>query len=196
MSPEAEICDDIDSFVDSICKSGITPEMIIIDLPPRSNFGVIFSLRKSFPETVMMFVQNFFLHSDRMVAEYMGGILLKEYNTLIACYPHFILTEFISSGDLYFPQPPTRVLGKETSIKQVLNELDLWIWQRLPNMISSARGREMVMSWMLNGEPAAKIAIMTGRSRKLIYHYRWMTMHALNIKNYSRDFTSSLTVKA
>ncbi|PLC63462.1 hypothetical protein B9P82_13245 [Citrobacter sp. L55] len=144
LSSKTDMCDGTVSFVDSICKSGMTPEMVIIDLPARSNVGLIVTLRKNFPETVMMFVQKGFLYSDRMVAEYMGGILLKEYDVIFACYPHFSITEFISSGDLNFPQPPVRVLGKEITIKQVLNALDCWIGQRLPNMISSARGREIL----------------------------------------------------
>lgn len=172
------------------------PGVIILDMPPRDSVSLIISLRRKYPDVNLVFTRQFFLYSDRMVAEYFGGIWLKEYDALMAGYPDVGVMEHIASPLFAAAIPPVRELSDTVTIQVVLGSLEQWIRRRLSGVMSSPRIRSVVLDWLVQGVSLRETARVLSRSEKVMYHYRWLTMQALGIRHCNRDFIPSLTVTA
>ncbi|MEG2398560.1 MAG: hypothetical protein RSA95_00390 [Citrobacter sp.] len=177
-------------------SDGFFPDLIILDMSPRDSVASIIFLRRQYPDVKLIFTRQYFLYSDRMVAEYFGGIWLKEYDALMAGYPDTGVMEHITSPLFSGPQPPVRILSDTVTIQVVLGSLEQWMRRRLAGVISSPRTREVSLDWLIRGVSLRETAQVLRRSEKVMYHYRWRMMQALGICHYSRDFIPSLTVAA
>ncbi|POT57848.1 hypothetical protein C3432_07855 [Citrobacter amalonaticus] len=173
-----------------------TPILCVLDMLPRNSVSAILSLRKMYPEIAIVFVGNYFLYSDRMVAEYFGGIYLKEYDAILAGYPDISMNEHIISTLFSGAYPPIRNINKDISVESVLASLECWIKDRLTGVMPSPRVREIVLKWLVKGASPAEVARILGRSDKVMYHYRWLMIRALGIRKGGREFIASLSVAA
>lgn len=181
---------------DLLADSHSPPALIILDIQPRSATGIILMLRKKYPLVSLIFTGDYFLYSDRMVAEYFGGIWLKQYDALMAGYPVTGVAEHITSSLFAGACPQIRLFSEATTINDVLPLLKMWLSQRLIGVVSSYRMREVVLDWFVRGVSLRETACRLRRSEKVLYHYRSLMMQALGIHHYSRDFIPSLTVTA
>ncbi|HII3146303.1 TPA: hypothetical protein ACY3HI_004754 [Citrobacter braakii] len=184
------------SVADVFGSDGLFSNLIILDMSPRDSVALIVFLRRQCPDVKLLFTRQYFLYSDRMVAEYFGGIWLKEYDALMAGYPDTGIMEHITSPLFSGPWSPVRILSDTVTIQVVLGSLEQWIRRRLPDVISSPRIREVSLDWLIRGVSLRETARVLRRSEKVMYHYRWQMMRGLGIRHYSRDFIPSLTVAA
>ncbi|MCO5780790.1 hypothetical protein [Citrobacter meridianamericanus] len=183
--------------ISELCEyTGPPPHIIILDVPPGRYVALILALRKSFPQAQMICTQHYFLYSDRMVAEYFGGILLKEYDALISGYPNIGIAEHLTSPIFSAAYPRLRFFCSSVPPQVVLGSLEKWIRRRLSEVIPSSRTRTITLDWLARGISLRETAKQLKRSEKVMYHYRWMMMQALGIRHCSRDFIHSLTVNA
>lgn len=181
---------------DLLANSHSPPALIILDIQPRSAPGIIMTLRRKYPLVSLIFTGDYFLYSDRIVAEYFGGIWLKQYDALMAGYPATGVMEHMTSSLFAGACPSVRIFSDTTTINDVLPLLDLWLSQRLAGVVSSYRMREVALDWFVRGVSLREVACRLRRSEKVLYHYRCLMMQALGIRHYSRDFIPSLTVTA
>ncbi|WP_213131804.1 hypothetical protein [Citrobacter sp. FP75] len=175
---------------------GPPPHVIILDVPPGRYVALILAFRKIFPQALMICTQQYFLYSDRMVAEYFGAMLLKEYDALISGYPNVGIAEHITSSLFSAAHPPIRPFCASVPPQVVLGSLEIWIRRRLSGVIPSSRTRAITLDWLARGISLRETAKQLKRSEKVMYHYRRLMMQALGIRHCSRDFIHSLTVKA
>lgn len=181
---------------DLLVSSHSPPVLIILDIQPRSAPGIILALRRKYHFVSLIFTGDNFLYSDRMVAEYFGGIWLKQYDALMAGYPETGVVEHITSSLFAGACPPVRIFSDAMTVSDVLPLLNSWLSQRLVGVVSSYRMREVVLDWFVRGVSLRETACRLRRGEKVLYHYRSLVMQALGIHHYSRDFIPSLTVTA
>ncbi|MGY0144665.1 hypothetical protein [Edwardsiella tarda] len=172
--------------------------LVVLDLSPRCNVSLIMKLRSYHPRLMIIFTQREFLFSDRVVSEYFGGVLLKEYDIVfsgfecggIKSYYDF----FLSVGVI----PPIRQINESIRLSSIMICLESWLSYRLAAVLSSDLLHTLALKWFLYGNDKmssmADIAKSFDRSRQVIYHHRASIMRKLKINNYSRDFLSSLTI--
>ncbi|WP_146749048.1 hypothetical protein [Enterobacter sp. 148H3] len=171
------------------------PGLLIMDISLRDNCGLINSIRLQLPELPIIIVGYRYLFSDRVVAEYYGGILLKEYDALLAGYPVYKiqhhLTEVCFSGN-YNGRGSCKLSNNPTTLIQ---ELEGQLRKRLFDLTRSPRLCEVSMDWLIKGRSSVQMYKGLISNQKLIYHYRSKTMRYLKIRHYSRDFIRCLTVR-
>lgn len=183
--------------ISDLCNhTGPPPHIIILDVPPGRYVALILALRKNFPQALMICTQHYFLFSDRMVAEYFGGMLLKEHDALISGYPNIGIAEHLTSSLFSAAYPQLRSFCASVPPQVVLGSLENWIRRRLSGVMPSSRTRAITLDWLAKGISLRETAKQLKRSEKVMYHYRWLMMQALGIRHCSRDFILSLTVKA
>lgn len=187
-------CKSLEQVLDN--KDNYAPEFCVLDMLPRESIATVVSLRKLYSNIKIIFVGNYFLYSDRMVAEYFGGIYLKEYNAVLAGYPDIVIDDHLSSNLFSGAYPPIRTLDKEKSVDGIITSLERWIKDRLTGVMPSPRVREIVLRWLVKGAAPAEVARILGRSDKVMYHYRWLMIRALGIRRGRREFIASLSVAA
>lgn len=176
--------------------TGPPPNIIILDVSPGRYVALILAFRKRFPQALIICTQNYFLYSDRMVAEYFGGMMLKEYNALISGYPNTGITDHITSSLFSAAHSPIRTFCTSVPVQVVLGSLENWIRRRLAEIIPSTRTRVVSLDWLAKGISLRETARQLKRSEKVMYHYRGVMMQTLGIRHCSRDFIPSLTVEA
>lgn len=183
--------------ISELCNySGLPPHVIILDVPPGRYVALLLALRKNFPQALIICTQQYFLYSDRMVAEYFGGMLLKEYDALISGHPNIGIAEHLTSSLFSAAYPPLRSFCASVPPQVVLGSLEIWIKRRLSGVMPSSRTRAITLDWLARGISLRETAKQLKRSEKVMYHYRRLMMQALGIRHCSKDFIHSFTVKA
>lgn len=169
------------------------PGIVILDISPRESVGIILKIRKKWPGVYIFFTRQRFLFSDRVVADFFGGIWLKEYDALMAGLPgvgfsHNLISPLFSGG-----YAPARDSDEQQGEEKMMRDLDFFLHQRL-SAIVTRRGADIVLQWLIKNIPLAEICRLTGLKEKTVYHYRELTMKRLGIRHFSRDFIASLTI--
>lgn len=176
------------------------PDILVLDISPHQHGGLLNTVRVLFPALPVMIVQSRFLFSDRVVAEYFGHVWLKEYDALLAAWPSLLLQEHLTDQQFSGTQSSgyfhsrSRSAGKMPPA-ELREQFGTLVRKRLYDLTNSPRLCEVVMDWLIQGESVAETGRYLSRSHKVIYHYRCRVMKLLNIRNASKDFVSSLTVR-
>ncbi|EGY1732104.1 hypothetical protein JHS29_004764 [Salmonella enterica] len=180
------------------CTEQHHPEFIIIDAEPRQCLFLLYRLRSRFGYLPVMFTSKTFLFSDRITSEFFGGVLLRDYDSLMNAFPQFSPIdlscnnafagpEYAGSAPVYKVTPDTGI--SEDTLVQVLN---IWLLSRLPGIIPSMTGRAIIMLCVVDDMSVEKIAGIMQISDKSIYYHRSRVMKTLGIKRVRHDLIKSL----
>lgn len=187
---------EIDAFLRNAIET--QPNLIIIDEAPRNTVSLILTLRQQCPDAVIIFTQEEFLFSDKIVVEYFNGIASKNYDVLMSEAASCLLTEYHcllsalkDEGNL-----ATDLQWRTQGVSATLQAIKRLMHVRFSHLIGSPRAQEVVFSWLVKGVEPATVGRLLGCSSKVVYHYRSMAMKVLGIQNRTRDFIASLTVTA
>ncbi|HCR3450451.1 TPA: hypothetical protein ON570_004088 [Citrobacter werkmanii] len=176
------------------CEStNCKPDIVILDIPPRNNVNLILRIRQKTPSTYIFFTQHRFLFSDRVVAEFFGGIWLLEYDSIMTGKTGFLLSRPQTSPVFSGVYTSIRVTDGCRDDEYILDELNIFLRRRFSSVVSP-RVADIVLRWLVIGLPVVEVCRLTGLKAKTIYHYREMTMKRLRIRHYSRDFIASLII--
>ncbi|HCL5358609.1 TPA: hypothetical protein N2G32_003587 [Salmonella enterica] len=174
------------------------PECIILDISLRDSFYLIYMIRNHFPAVPVIFIQKYFLFSDRIISEYFGHIFLYEYDAVLCAYPDFTPLDLFRqdvfsgthcSGGVFLHDRYTGMT--DMSLRQHLND---YLRHRLAGLVTSERIREVVMDWLVCGLSVAETGKCAQISDKVVYLYRRQVMNMIGIKNFSREFIRSLKI--
>lgn len=176
----------------------LRPECIILDISPRDSVSLIYMIRIHFPAVPVIFIQKYFLFSDRIISEYFGHIFLYEYDAVLCAYPDFtplalFRQEMFSgthcSGGVFLHN---RYSGMtDMSLRQHINN---YLRHRLAELVTSDRIRDVIMNWLVCGLSVAETGKCAQISDKVVYLYRRQVMSIMGIRNFSRDFIRSLKI--
>lgn len=156
--------------------------LVVIDAPPRGCADLIYRLRKLNDKIAIIFVQNVFLFSDKIVADYFGGIRLVKYKELFSISSGALSVVHLGLHEQCNNVSPICVFKDDVSITSALRELSILLYVRFSQLVSSSRVQEIVFYWLLKGMPPISVARALGLSDKVIYHYRSVAMRALNVR--------------
>ncbi|EAR4766199.1 hypothetical protein EOI75_23295, partial [Salmonella enterica] len=158
----------------------------------------IYMIRIHFPTVPVIFIQKYFLFSDRIISEYFGHIFLYEYDAVLCAYPDFtplalFRQEMFSgthcSGGVF---RHNRYSGMtDMSLRQHINN---YLRHRLAELVTSDRIRDVIMNWLVCGLSVAETGKCAQISDKVVYLYRRQVMSIIGIRNFSRDFIRSLKI--
>lgn len=176
------------------------PDILVMDISLRVNCGLLSIIRHYYPALPIVAVRSHFLFSDRVVAEYFGYIWLREYDALLAGYPAVLLQEHLSHPGLAGTEcggsSSYHLVTRNVEDTEIVRrEMTFLLRLRLYDLMKSPRLCEVVMDWLAGGVAPAEVGESLSRSSKVIYHYRWRVMRALNMNRGIRDFIPSVTVK-
>ncbi|EJS8541055.1 hypothetical protein NWH84_004405 [Salmonella enterica] len=176
----------------------LRPECIILDISPRDSVSLIYMIRIHFPAVPVIFIQKYFLFSDRIISEYFGHIFLYEYDAVLCAYPDFtplalFRQEMFSgthcSGGVFLHN---RYSGMtDMSLRQHINN---YLRHRLAELVTSDRIRDVIMNWLVCGLSVAETGKCAQISDKVVYLYRRQVMSIMGIRKFSRDFIRSLKI--
>jgi len=184
------ICtDNIEEFLKYL--SQCTPEYLVMDIPAREYAYVIYYIRASHPTLPIVLVQKSFLFSDRVVAEYFGSVILKEYDALLSIWP--ILTPDDLFDKQIFCGPEFYFRTQLNNSSNLLAEIQTYLRTRLEGIVSSRRAREVALNWLAKGISPERVSKGLKRSDKVVYFYRSLVMRDLHVEK-TRDFVASLNV--
>ncbi|MBC3377820.1 hypothetical protein H8I69_01640 [Serratia fonticola] len=191
-----------DVYVERTCNTEILfetlsatrPDLLIIDGAPRCHFNLIRQLRANWPVLLLMATQHYFLFSDRIMQEYFGRLLLKEYDALLAGFPNISAIEHVG---IEFAGPEwagcQRSSLAEIPPEEVLIEINQWLRRRLAGVVTSAKARAVAIDLLSQGYTPAEAGKLLGRSHQVIYHHRQVIEKALRLKNPAMELIPSLT---
>ncbi|MBB1199197.1 hypothetical protein EGM70_02610 [Enterobacteriaceae bacterium 89] len=185
------ICtDNIDEFI--TCLTKYKPDYLVMDTPARECAYLIYDIREKYPTLPIVLVQKEFLFSDRVVAEYFGSVILKEYNALLSTWPSTLPSGLFRDESFCGPKFYFRASFKNNG-KNISAEINRWMRTRLEGIVQSRRAREVSLNWLAKGIPPLRVSKKIDRSDKVVYFYRSIVMRDLNIEK-TRDFVASLNV--
>ncbi|WNI88062.1 hypothetical protein [Citrobacter portucalensis] len=176
-------------------KRQAVPDIVILDISPRKYVMLILKIRQTWPGVYIFFTRPAFLFSERVVADFFGGIWLKEYDAIMSGWPEFCFSHCLTSPTLSGAYAPVKMIHKQSVENEVISELEIFLHERLSHIIS-LRASDIVFRWLLSKLSLSEICQQSGLKEKTIYHYREETMRRLQIRHYSRDFSTSLTVSS
>lgn len=174
------------------------PNLLIIDDAPRNAVALTLALRQQCPDTAIIFMQDEFLFSDKIVGKYFDGIALKKYDALMNDPPCLLLAEYhcllstLREEVNLTKLPSWRTQG----VSEALQSIKQLMHVHFSHLIASPRAQEVVLGWLVKGVEPITAGRLLGCSSKVVYHYRLMAMKVLGIQNRTRDFIASLTVTA
>ncbi|EOC4156619.1 TPA: hypothetical protein ACTYN4_001878 [Enterobacter hormaechei] len=161
-----------------------------MDIAPRVSANFINHIRVRHPDLPIVVVQDSFLYSDRIVAEYFGFTILKEYQALLEAFPHrsvdilFNSVEF--AGAYYYSAQCKGGCSASEDVNQ-------WLKIRIQQIVSSPKALDITFNWLVHGVSPRCVARQLNISDKVIYSYRNKIMNVLAITK-TRDFIPSLSV--
>lgn len=169
------------------------PDIVILDASPRNSVGLILKLRQTWPVVYIIFTRKTFLFSDKAVAEFFGGVWLKEYDAIMVGVPENSLPHCLISSTLSGTYALVKIMNSQVSEDEIMSELNGFLYDRLSQIIS-VRATDVIFKWLLSNMSVSEISRQSGLKEKTVYHYRERVMRLLQICHYSKDLTASLTV--
>lgn len=173
------------------------PDYIVMDILPRHIYYTIYNIRKYNPEMPLVFVNERFLFSDYICADFFGMIVLSDYRSLLELGADFTPYDFIYneafSGPFFSGGCILNTLFCKACLsrEQLRNEMNLWLRKRLKGIIPSVKCRDYLRVY-LNEDLSLCNFQQKKLSNRQQYYYRNMVMRTINIDNFTRDFESSL----
>ncbi|MFP2396985.1 hypothetical protein ACLEW5_01185 [Citrobacter braakii] len=194
-----ESVDDISALFSRLNETHYyVPDVIVLDIPARDYVGLLCYIRRLHPALPVIIVQPRILFSDRAVASWFGNIWLREYDSLMAGYPEMLINACVTdsgfAGAHSSAACATGCPGNATDA-QVLGCMEQWLCGCLTDRLGSERCARVVTGWLSRGMSPQEVGNWLQRSDKLVYHYRWQVIRALNITGHPRDFIPSLSLK-
>lgn len=174
------------------------PDYIIMDAAPRQFFYLIYTVRRHFQSIPFVCVQERFLFSDYICAEFFGRMVLSDYNSLLSIQPELTPYDFIADDIFAGPFFSGGVIQQlfhfpESCLShdQLRNEMNAWLRERIKWIIPSDKCMTFLDS-LLNEEPLCTLKARKNISIRQQYYYRTMVMKCINIRSFTRDFIASL----
>lgn len=174
-----------------------SPDCIIIDSTPRQCVFLLYTLRFRFGCLPVIFTCKDFLFSDRIASEFFGSVLLRDYDVLMNSFPNIPPVDLshndMFSGPEYSGSAPVYKVTPSIGISEdtLIRILNIWLLYRLPGIVPSATGRNVIMSCLIDNMSIEKIANRMKISDKSIYYHRSKIMKMLGIRRTSHDFIKS-----
>lgn len=174
------------------------PDIIVLDIPARDYVGLLCHIRRLHPALPVIITQPRILFSDRAVASWFGHIWLREYDSLMAGYPEMLINACVADSQFagtYSSAACAAGCPGGANDAQVLGGMERWMCGRLTDRTGSVRCARVVTGWLSRGVSPQETGDQLQRSDKLMYHYRWRVIRALDITGHPRDFIPSLSLK-
>lgn len=186
---------DINAFFDYL--AGTKLSRVVLDIPARDFVYLLCAIRRQYPALPVIITRRRHLFSDYITASWFGNIWLRDYDALMAGGPDMPPPDCMAGGCLTGPEEAgacRRCCRGGPGGPQVLLSLRGWLGHRLRERLASRQGVNVILNWLEQGGTAADVGKRLGRSEKLAYHYRWLLMKELGIRNRSLEFIPSVTV--
>ncbi|EKJ6041753.1 hypothetical protein PJP40_004640 [Salmonella enterica] len=185
---------DPDKLIDVLTMGEI--HSVVLDMVAHNHACWIYQLRMGFPEVPFIITQRRILFSDRVLAEYLGMIWLREYDAILAAYPEFLLTEVVSHEIFSGPEAGGTQILDETVITPELfcDAVNKRLCSRLQGIFSGGPVTNAIIEGLINGVPVNKLGGNLSMSSETIYQYRKKIIKALQIQHYGREFARSLKI--
>lgn len=174
------------------------PDYIIMDAAPRQFCYLFYTVRRHFPSIPFVCVQERFLFSDYICAEFFGRMVLSDYSSLLSMQPELTPYDFIADDIFAGPFFSGGVIQQlfcspESCLShdQLRNEMNTWLRERIKRIIPSDKCMTFLNS-LLNEEPLCALKARKNISIRQQYYYRAMVMKHINIRSFTRDFVASL----
>ncbi len=174
------------------------PDYIIMDAAPRQFCYLFYTVRRLFPSIPFVCVQERFLFSDYICAEFFGRMVLSDYSSLLSMQPELTPYDFIADDIFAGPFFSGGVIQQlfcspESCLShdQLRNEMNTWLRERIKRIIPSDKCMTFLNS-LLNEEPLCALKARKNISIRQQYYYRAMVMKHINIRSFTRDFVASL----
>lgn len=144
------------------------PKYLLLDIVPRLSANFINHIRLSHPDLPIVVVQNSFLYSDRIVAEYFGFTFLREYQALLDAFPHYTADVLFDSPEFAGPYYYSTQCKGGRSASEDINQ---WLKSRIQCVVSSQKALEITFNWLVHGISPKCVAREANLSDKVIYSY-------------------------
>ncbi|EFR2207004.1 hypothetical protein HZM62_004135 [Salmonella enterica] len=179
---------DIVSFV-----RGGSVYYIILNVSPRNYIWLLYNIRVTDSYVPIILTEEKFLFSDRVVSEFFGNIIPVELESFLDIPPGKSPLHYLASHEFSGPFFYCIEWAEYKTKNEVVYILQRKLEQRLRYVLNSDRTYEVTITSMRLGFDTKETARLFGLSNKSIYHYRYMVMKKLSIKNYAKEFIQSLT---
>lgn len=177
--------------------SGGQTQCIILDIEAHRHAYWLYRLRLRFPDIPFIVTQRRILFSDRVLAEYLGITWLRDYDSILAAWPVFRLTDTIHHE--IFSGPGAGVTLTESGLVMTPacfhHEINQWLAQRLDALFHEYPVVVIIIDGFLKGMSVKNIGERMSVSDQMVYEYRKKIMKALNIQHYQREFFCSLKIQ-
>ncbi|EBC6662851.1 hypothetical protein C1B77_22615 [Salmonella enterica] len=170
---------------------------MVLDIPARKCVYLLCAIRRQYPVLPLIITRRRHLFSDYITASWFGNIWLQDYDTLMTGGPDAIPAEGVTGDDFACPERTGACRGwchGGQDGPKVLFSLREWLVYRLRERLASRQGVNVILNWLEQGGTAADVGKRLGRSEKLAYHYRWLLMKELGVRNRALEFIPSVTV--
>lgn len=198
--PESEknrsviVINDLDKLPSIMSTESI--QCAILDIAPHSHAYWLYLLRMHLPDVPVIIITRRILFSDRILAEYLGMTWLREYDSAIAAWPGFCLTDIINSEVFS---------GPEASVPQVISEsimspeifrynVNRRLKYRLQFLFTDCPYMDSVIEGLVKELPVKILGESISLSCQTVYDYRKKIMKELRIQHYEREFIRSLRI--
>lgn len=170
---------------------------VVLDIPARDYVYLLCAIRRQYPALPVIITRRRHLFSDYITASWFGNIWLRDYDTLMTGEPDMTHPGCMADGCLVGSEGTGACRGGcrgGPDGPQVLLSLRGWLGYRLRERLASRQGVNVILNWLEQGGTAADVGKRLGRSEKLAYHYRWLLMKELGVRNRALEFIPSVTV--
>lgn len=169
---------------------------LVLDMDVHRHAYWLYRLRLRFPDIPLIILQRRILFSDRVVAEYLGMIWLKDYDSVLAAWPVFKLTDVIYHE--IFCGVGAGVIQAEKyhdMSPELFNiKINKWLFRRLMNIFHDYPSAIIIIDGILKGISIDAIGKRLSVSIQTVYAHRKMIMETLNVQHYEREFFRSLII--
>lgn len=186
---------DMNMFFNSLAETKLS--RVVLDIPAREYVYLLCAIRRQYPALPIIITRRRHLFSDYITASWFGNIWLREYDALMAGEPDVTPPGCMTDDGLAGPEEAGVCRGwcrGGPGGPQMLLSLRGWLGYRLRERLASRQGANVILNWLELGGTAADVGKRLGRSDKLAYHYRWLLMKELGIRNRALEFVPSVTV--
>lgn len=171
---------------------------LVLDMSIRKSLLFMDVIRCRYPLLPIVVTQRFFYFSDRMVADFFGGISLYNYDSLSIGSVNNILfkdqgattSKHIVINGRYNPLNMERM---DMSSPSIIDMLYNYLRYRLSTEYLTPRTTSIIMDGVAKGMSAKMLGRIFHRSSKVIYHYKYQAMQVLDISHCARDLVPSLS---
>ncbi|EOD3174567.1 hypothetical protein JTY81_10375 [Citrobacter freundii] len=171
---------------------------VILHVPERNYVRLICAIRHRQPTLPVIVAQRRILFSDMAVARWFGNIWLKDFDSLMAKFNEKIIIDSCISDSRFAGVESASACFKYCTGKpgssRMLKDSQRWLGILLRERVGSRQGAKIVSEWLSRGLSVEDVSKKLGCSKKVIHHYRRMTIKSLGIHHDERDFLPSVSL--